>query len=277
MTRIDGRPLAAEIRARTLSAVSAAGSTVTLGAVVATADPATDWYVRSISSAAEKVGIAVREVRVDATDADGVLDALDALSSDRDVHGIICLTPLPPGLSLAQAGEHIDPAKDVDGANPLSFGRLAAGLPAFAPATAQAAIEILRLSGAPLEGVEAVVVGRSMVVGKPLALPLLAEQATVTVCHSRTRALEQVTARADVLVAAAGQPGLIGAGHVKAGAIVIDVGTNPTSDGGLVGDVDTAAVETVAAAVTPVPGGVGPVTTAVLLENVARAASARVD
>jgi len=280
VTLIDGRPLAAEIRARTLAAVNempGAGSAVTLGAVVATADPATAWYVRSISSTAQKVGITVREVPVDAADADGVIGALDALSRDRDVHGIICLTPLPPGLSLAQAGEHIDPAKDVDGANPLSLGRLAAGLPAFAPATAQAAIEILRLSGLSLEGAEAVVVGRSMVVGKPLALLLLAEHATVTVCHSRTRELAEVTVRADVLVAAAGQAGLIGAGHVKAGAIVIDVGTNPTADGGLVGDVDTAAVEPVAAAVTPVPGGVGPVTTALLLDNVARAAASQAD
>jgi methylenetetrahydrofolate dehydrogenase (NADP+)/methenyltetrahydrofolate cyclohydrolase len=278
VTLIDGRALAAELRARTLATVDttlAAGSAVTLGAVVATSDPATAWYLRSISSAAEKVGITVRAVLVEPATPDGVLDALDALSADRDVDGIICLTPLPHGLSLAQAGEHIDPAKDVDGANPTSLGRLAAGLPAFAPATAQATIEILRHSGTALVGVEAVVVGRSMVVGKPLALLLLAEHATVTVCHSRTRELAQVTARGDVLVAAAGQAGLIGAGHVKPGAIVIDVGTNPTADGGLVGDVDTAAVESVAGAVTPVPGGVGPVTTALLLGNVARAAASQ--
>jgi methylenetetrahydrofolate dehydrogenase (NADP+) / methenyltetrahydrofolate cyclohydrolase len=277
VTLIDGRALAAEIRARTLTAVDvklAAGSAVTLGAVVATDDAATAWYLRSIASAAEKVGIVVRELRVEPADADGVLEALDALSADRDVDGIICLTPLPQGLSLAQAGEHIDPAKDVDGANPMSLGRLAAGLPAFAPATAQAVIEILRHTGTALGGVEAVVVGRSMVVGKPLALLLLAEHATVTVCHSRTRELAQVTARGDVLVAAAGQAGLIGSAYVKPGAIVIDVGTNPTAEGGLVGDVDTAAVEPVAGAVTPVPGGVGPVTTALLLENVARAAAA---
>jgi methylenetetrahydrofolate dehydrogenase (NADP+)/methenyltetrahydrofolate cyclohydrolase len=278
VTLIDGRALAAEIRARTLATVAttvAARSAVNLGAVVATSDAATAWYLRSIASAAEKVGITLREVLVEPADRDGALDALDALSADRNVDGIICLTPLPQGLSLAQAGEHIDPAKDVDGANPMSLGRLAAGLPAFAPATAQAVIEILHHTQTALGGVEAVVVGRSMVVGKPLALLLLAEDATVTVCHSRTRELSQVTARGDVLVAAAGQAGLIGSGHVKPGAIVIDVGTNPTAEGGLVGDVDTAAVEPIAGAVTPVPGGVGPVTTALLLENVARAATSR--
>ena len=154
----------------------------------------------------------------------------------------------------------------------MSLGRLAVGLPAFAPATAQAVIELLHHSGTRLEGADAVVVGRSIVVGKPLAMLLLAENATVTVCHTRTVELEEKTGRAGVLVAAAGGRHLIGAAHVASGRRLIDVGTNEAPDGSMVGDVDTAAVEPIASLVTPVPGGVGPVTTAVLMRNVVTAA-----
>jgi methylenetetrahydrofolate dehydrogenase (NADP+)/methenyltetrahydrofolate cyclohydrolase len=275
VTLIDGRPLAAAIRARSAAEIAALtldGVVPTLATVVATADEATRWYLRSIVKAAAAAGIAMRELELDPHDGQGVLDALDRLSADESVHGIICLTPLPDGLTLATAGAQVHPAKDVDGANPLSLGRLLVGLPAFAPATAQAVIEILRATPTALAGTEAVVVGRSIVVGKPLTLLLLAEHATVTVCHSHTRDLAAVTRRAEVLVAAAGQARLIGAEHVREGAVVIDVGTNPTEEGGLVGDVDTHAVEAVARAVTPVPGGVGPVTTALLLANVVEAA-----
>ena len=274
MTLIDGRPLAAAIRetaSATVAELVASGTTPTVAVVIATDDGATDWYARSIESAAAKVGIAATRV-APALTREAVLDTIDQLATDSAVHGIICLTPLPDGLTLAEAGERIPAAKDVDGASPWSLGRLAAGLPAFAPATAQAVVEILRHEAVPLEGAEIAVVGRSTVVGKPLALLLLAENATVTVCHSRTRDLPSVTGRADVVVAAVGQTHLIGATHVRAGAIVIDVGTNATDDGGLVGDVDTDAVAARAAGVTPVPGGVGPVTTAVLLRNVAQAA-----
>jgi methylenetetrahydrofolate dehydrogenase (NADP+)/methenyltetrahydrofolate cyclohydrolase len=276
MSLIDGRAIAEAIRARTaaeLALLAADGVVPRLAALLATRDAATAWYLRTIVTAAERAGIALHEVVVDEHDAEGAVAALERLSADETVDGVICLTPLPAGLSLAQAGEHIDPAKDVDGASPSSLGRLAAGLPAFAPATARAVIEILHATGTPLEGVEATVVGRSTVVGKPLALLLLAEQATVTVCHSHTRELAAVTRRAQVLVAAAGRPQLIGTAHVAAGAVVIDVGTNVLDDGSLVGDVDTAAVEAFAS-VTPVPGGVGPVTTAVLLAHVAAAARA---
>jgi methylenetetrahydrofolate dehydrogenase (NADP+)/methenyltetrahydrofolate cyclohydrolase len=270
MTLLEGRELAAGIRAD--AAEEAAKLSPVLAAVVATDDPATAWYVGSIAKAAAAAGIELRESRLASHDAAGVLSTLAALSADPEVHGIICLTPLPEGLTLAEAGERIAPAKDVDGASPASLGRLAAGLPAFAPATAQAVIELLRHSGTPLEGADAVVVGRSIVVGKPLAMLLLAENATVTICHTRTRDLEEVTSRAGILVAAAGRAHLIGAGHVGEGAVVIDVGTNEADDGSMVGDVDTAAVEPVASLVTPVPGGVGPVTTAVLLRNVVTAA-----
>jgi methylenetetrahydrofolate dehydrogenase (NADP+)/methenyltetrahydrofolate cyclohydrolase len=271
MTLLEGRPLAAEIRAA--AAERAASLSPVLAAVVATDDPGAAWYAGSIARAAAETGIELRETKLAADDATGVLETLDELSSDSAVHGIICLTPLPRGLSLADAGERIAPAKDVDGVSPVSLGRLAAGLTAFAPATAQAVIELLRHSGTPLEGADAVVVGRSIVVGKPLALLLLAENATVTVCHTRTRELEEVTRRAGIVVAAAGRAHLIGAGHVRPGAVVIDVGTNEASDGSMVGDVDTAAVEALASLVTPVPGGVGPVTTAVLLRNVVTAAA----
>ena len=198
---------------------------------------------------------------------------LTRLSGDPAVHGVICQAPLPPGLTAAAAGACIAVAKDVDGANPASLGQLAAGLGgAFAPATAAAVIEILRAEGVPLEGRRAVVVGRSTVVGKPVALLLLAENATVTVCHSRTAGLAAVCREADVLVAAAGRPGLIGAAHVAPGAVVIDVGITATPGGVMAGDVDEAAVTPAAAALTPVPGGVGPVTTAQLLRQTAAAA-----
>jgi methylenetetrahydrofolate dehydrogenase (NADP+)/methenyltetrahydrofolate cyclohydrolase len=271
MTLLDGRPLAAEIREQVTAEV-ADGDAPVLAAVIATDDPATQWYLGAIAKATAAVGIELREERLGSSDGDGVLQRLDVLSADEGVDAILCLTPLPEGLSLSEAGRHIAPAKDVDGANPTSLGLLAAGLPAFAPATAQAVIELLRHSGTRLSGAETVVVGRSTVVGKPVALLLLAENATVTVCHTRTRDLAAETRRAEILVAAAGRPHLLAAEHVKAGAIVIDVGTNEADDGSMVGDVDTEAVESIAAAITPVPGGVGPVTTALLLRNVVKAA-----
>jgi methylenetetrahydrofolate dehydrogenase (NADP+) / methenyltetrahydrofolate cyclohydrolase len=274
MTLLDGRPLAAEIRARAEEG-AAAGPVPVLAALVATDDPAAAWYLDSIGKAAAAAGVGLLEERVADGQAASVLERLGTLSGDTEVDGIICLTPLPAGLTLAEAGERIDPRKDVDGASPESLGRLAAGLPAFAPATAQAALELLHWASVPLAGAEAVVVGRSTVVGKPLALLLLAAHATVTVCHTRTRDLAAVTRRAEVLVAAAGRAHLIGTAHVAPGAVVIDVGTNKAPGGGLVGDVDTEAVEAVAGLVTPVPGGVGPVTTAVLLRNVVSAARTR--
>ena len=269
MTLLGGRSLAGGIRAPA-AAAAAGGPTPVLAAVIATEDPATAGYLGSIAKAAAAAGIELREERAD--DGLGVLARLDALSANPAVHAIICLTPLPGGLTLSEAGERIASAKDVDGASPMSLGRLAAGLEAYAPATAQAVIELIRSSGTSLEGANAVVVGRSTVVGKPLAMLLLAEQATVTICHTRTRDLAAETRRAEVLVAAAGRAHLIGAEHVRPGAVVIDVGTNEASDGSMVGDVDTAAVEGVASAVTPVPGGVGPVTTAILLRNAVDAA-----
>ncbi|TRV78291.1 bifunctional 5,10-methylenetetrahydrofolate dehydrogenase/5,10-methenyltetrahydrofolate cyclohydrolase [Streptomyces sp. 130] len=272
---LSGRELAAAIRAETteLAAKQAAGGRpVRLAVVSATDDGASAWYVRSIANAAVKCGLVcdVVDLGPQATTTE-VADTLRRLSDDPQVHGVILQTPLPAGAALEDLASAIAPEKDVDGANPLSLGRLAAGLPAFAPATAEAVVRLLEHHEVELAGRHAVVVGRSTVVGKPAAHLLLDRDATVTVCHSRTADLAAVTRTADVLVAAVGRAGLLTADHVRDGAVVIDVGTNPTPDGGLVGDVDPAAAER-AGGLTPVPGGVGPVTTALLLRHTVQAA-----
>jgi methylenetetrahydrofolate dehydrogenase (NADP+)/methenyltetrahydrofolate cyclohydrolase len=274
---IDGKAIAAELRAEVaarVTALRAGGVAPTLAIVVATDDESTAYYVRSLVRTADRLGIEVRTIELsrDAT-AGEIRAALSAASAEPTTHGVMCQTPLPNGLLLQDVGDAIDPAVDVDGANPTSLGRLASGVPgAFAPATAAAVMRVLDVAGVELSGRRAVVVGRSNVVGKPLALLLLARHATVTICHSRTRDLPATTREAEVLVAAVGQPLMVTAEYVRPGAIVIDVGTNATADGRLVGDVDTAAVEPVAEAVTPVPGGVGVVTTALLMEHVVSAA-----
>ncbi len=282
---LSGRELAAEIRAATASRaaeLAAAGQPPRLAVVTATADEASVWYVRSLARTAAKAGIAcdVTDLvphapgRLESQQATvaGIRAALTTLSGDPAVHGILLQTPLPGGARLAELAGSIDPAKDVDGANPVSLGRLMTGLPAFAPATAAAVLALLDFHQVALSGRRAVVVGRSAVVGKPVAQLLIGRDATVTVAHSRTVDLASVTAEAEVLVVAAGRAGLIGPGYVAAGATVIDVGTNATAGGGLAGDVDPA-VAGIAGALSPVPGGVGPVTTALLLRHVAEAAA----
>ncbi|RSM56034.1 bifunctional 5,10-methylene-tetrahydrofolate dehydrogenase/5,10-methylene-tetrahydrofolate cyclohydrolase [Amycolatopsis sp. WAC 01376] len=275
MTLIDGRAIAAAITAEvteTAAKLRESGTAPTLAVLVPTDDDATAWYVRSIERAAKKVGVDCRVVQLEKPTGEDVTRELDKLSADPSVHGIICQTPLPEGVTLDDVGAHIDPRKDVDGANPVSLGRLTAGLATYAPATAAAVLEILKREQVALSGAQVAVVGRSTVVGKPAALLLLAENATVTVCHSRTKDLAAVTKTADVLVVAVGRAHFVGADHVKPGAVVIDVGTNPTPEGGLVGDVDQAAVEGIAGSITPVPGGVGPVTTSLLLRHTVTAA-----
>jgi methylenetetrahydrofolate dehydrogenase (NADP+)/methenyltetrahydrofolate cyclohydrolase len=264
---IDGRAIAAAITrdvAARAAGLRARAVVPTLAVVVPTTDEAALWYVRSITRAADRTGVECRVLHLPQPSGPELAATLRDLSADAAVHGVICQTPLPAGLSLSEVGGDIDPAKDVDGASPTSLGRLAAGLPAL--------LEILRHERTPLTGARGVVVGRSIVVGKPAALLLLAENATVTVCHSRTTGLAEICAGADVLVAAVGRAHFIGADFVKPGAVVIDVGTNPTPDGGLAGDVDADAVAGRAGRLTPVPGGVGPVTTALLLRHVVTAA-----
>jgi methylenetetrahydrofolate dehydrogenase (NADP+) / methenyltetrahydrofolate cyclohydrolase len=268
---LGGRELATDLRRRTAesaAALTAAGRPPRLAIVVATADESSAWYVRSIAKAAAAVGIVCDIVSPAPTEIRAVLNRLGA---DDDVHGIILQTPLPAGIDIGDLAPAIPPAKDVDGANPASLGRLAAGLPAFPPATAEAVLALLDHHGVALAGRHAVVVGRSTVVGKPAAHLLLDRDATVTICHSRTTDLAAITRQADVLVAAVGRAGLITPEHVSPGTVVIDVGTNPTADGTLIGDVDPAVAEK-AAGLTPVPGGVGPVTTALLLQHTVRAA-----
>jgi len=245
----------------------------TLAVVVATDDGSTLWYVRSIERAAASAGINCRIVDLGHDATGQVLDSvLKDLSDEPSVNGIILQTPLPPGVDADALVGHIAPEKDIDGANPLSLGRLAVGQPSFAPATARAVTEILDHFDIPVAGRNVVVIGRSAVVGKPLSLLLLERDATVTVCHSRSGALEKYTKTADIVVVAAGRTGLLNGGHISSGAIVIDVGTNVLSDGSLVGDVDEASVRGIAGALTPVPGGVGSVTTSLLLLHTTEAA-----
>ncbi|MGX9901075.1 bifunctional 5,10-methylenetetrahydrofolate dehydrogenase/5,10-methenyltetrahydrofolate cyclohydrolase [Arthrobacter sp. SA17] len=245
----------------------------TLAVVVATDDGSTQWYVRSIERAAESAGISCRIVDLghDAT-AQVLASVLKDLSNEPTVHGIILQTPLPPGVDADDLVGHIAPEKDIDGANPLSLGRLAVGQPSFAPATARAVIEILDHFDIPVAGRNVVVIGRSAVVGKPLSLLLLERDAAVTICHSRSGPLEKHTKTADVVIVAAGRIGLLNSSHISSEAVVIDVGTNVLPDGSLIGDVDQKSVRGVAAALTPVPGGVGSVTTSLLLLHTVEAA-----
>ena len=273
MTALGGRELASAIRAAAAAQaaeLTAADRQPRLAVVSATDDEASAWYVRSLANAAGKEGIACDVLRT--TTANGITATLAQLADDPEVHGVILQTPLPDGASLPALAAVIPLAKDVDGASPESLGRLMAGLPAFAPATAAAVLALLDYHEVELSGRHAVVVGRSVVVGKPVAHLLLDRNATVTICHSRTADLPAITRQADVLVAAAGRAGLIGPWHVSPGTTVIDVGTNATPEGGLAGDVDPT-VAGVAGALTPVPGGVGPVTTALLLRHVVEAAA----
>jgi methylenetetrahydrofolate dehydrogenase (NADP+)/methenyltetrahydrofolate cyclohydrolase len=273
---LDGKKLAAGIRAAVAAGIAELtkdGPQPALALVIATDDESAAWYARSLQRSAGKVGIAAQlaDLGAGATEAD-IGSVLAELAADPGVHGIVLQTPLPGGVRWDALASAIPLAKDVDGASPLSAGRLMAGLPTFAPATAAAVMELLQASHVPLDGARAVVVGRSMVVGKPLAHLLLARNATVTICHSRTRQLAEVTRQADVLVAAMGRPRFLNDDHIRPGATVIDVGTTPDADGNLVGDVDAERAAGVAGALSPVPGGVGPVTTALLLRNTALAA-----
>ncbi|ALE74707.1 5,10-methylene-tetrahydrofolate cyclohydrolase [Pseudonocardia sp. EC080625-04] len=275
---LDGTGLAREIRARVAAGAAESagrGVPVRLAVVVATDDEGAGWYVRSLSGAAGRAGI-VCDVVALAPDADAgtIRRTLAGLSADDTVHGIVLQTPLPDGVRVSELAAEIVPEKDVDGANPLSVGRLAAGLPAHPPATAAAVLALLDHHGIALAGRSAVVVGRSLVVGKPTAQLLLQRDATVSICHRHTKDLAEHTRHADVLVVAVGLIGLVRAEHVAEGAIVVDVGTNTAPDGSLAGDVDAADVATRAGGITPVPGGVGPVTTALILDHTVRSARA---
>jgi methylenetetrahydrofolate dehydrogenase (NADP+)/methenyltetrahydrofolate cyclohydrolase len=269
MRLLDGKPIARDIRAKVKEqalAYRANGVIPTLLIIIATEDEQAAWYVRSIRKAAEACDIKVHltELSADAP-TEMIADALRAAAIDPMVHGILLQTPLPAGVKIDELLSIIPPQKDVDGASPISAGRLLYGQAAFAPATAEAVLTLLDYYNVLLPGKQAVVVGRSRIVGRPAAHLLLERDATVTICHSRSSDLPVSTRTADVLVVAAGKPGLITSADVKPGAVVIDVGTNVTDDNRLVGDVaaDVAGI----ADLTPVPGGVGPVTTSLILQH----------
>jgi methylenetetrahydrofolate dehydrogenase (NADP+)/methenyltetrahydrofolate cyclohydrolase len=273
---IDGKAVAADVRARVAGEVSdfvaEYGFAPALATVLVGDDPASHVYVANKRKACEEVGISSVHHELPADTAQGDLaELITALNADVGVSGILLQLPVPDQIDGDAMTELIDPLKDVDGLTPLSAGRLFQGLEGLVPCTPAGVMELLRVAGAELQGAEAVVLGRSKLVGKPVAALLLAQNATVTQCHSKTRDLAAVCSRADVLVAAVGVPKLVGADHVREGAIVIDVGIHRTDDG-LVGDVDFDAVKDKAAAITPVPGGVGPMTIAMLLVNTLKAA-----
>jgi len=277
--RLSGKELSDEIRegvARTAAELREGGTTPTLAILLATEDEGSKWYTRSIAKAAEKVGIESRLETLSPTASEAEVCAkVEELGGDPGVHAMILQTPLPEGVRVEAAAELIPPGKDVDGMTAANLGRLVGGRGGFAPATAEAVMRLLRWRGVELAGARAVVLGRSTVVGKPVAQLLLAEDATVTVCHSKTRSIEKIAAEADVLVAAVGRARFVTAEFVRPGAVVIDVGTNAGEDGSLVGDVDADSVEGKAGALTPVPGGVGLVTTACLLAHAVEAAQAQ--
>jgi methylenetetrahydrofolate dehydrogenase (NADP+)/methenyltetrahydrofolate cyclohydrolase len=272
---IDGRAVAAGVRERVAGEVRelrSHGADPGLATVLVGDDPASHVYVRMKRKACEEVGLTPIHHELDAATPAGELrDLLTALNEDPAVSGILLQLPLPAHLDPDEMTGLIAPEKDVDGLTPLSAGLLAQGRPALVPCTPAGVMELLAHARVELQGARAVVIGRSQLVGKPVTQLLLAADATVTQCHSRTRDLAGVCRQADVLVAAVGRPGTVTGEMVVEGAVVIDVGTNRT-DNGLVGDVDFESVASKASAITPVPGGVGPMTIAMLVSNTVRAA-----
>jgi methylenetetrahydrofolate dehydrogenase (NADP+)/methenyltetrahydrofolate cyclohydrolase len=274
---LDGKALAAAVRASVKEAVArlaARGVRPGLAVILAGDDPASAVYVRNKARACEEAGVRseVHRYGADVTER-ALLDSIAALNADPGVHGILVQLPLPGRINARRVLETLAPAKDIDGFHFENLGALVAGQPKLVPCTPAAVMRLIEHAGVTLAGRHAVVIGRSNIVGKPLALLLLQNDATVTICHSKTMELHKLTRQADVLIAAVGRAKLVTAAMVQPGACVIDVGINRLADGTLAGDVDFEAVKEVAGWITPVPGGVGPMTIALLLENCVRAAS----
>ena len=274
---LDGKALAAAVRAsvkETVARLAARGVRPRLAVILAGDDPASAVYVRNKARACEETGVRseVHRYGADVTER-ALLDRIAALNADPGVHGILVQLPLPDRTNARRVLEAVAPAKDIDGFHFENLGALVAGQSKLVPCTPAGVMRLIEHAGVTLAGRHAVVIGRSSIVGKPLALLLLQKDATVTICHSKTMELQKLTREADVLVAAVGRPKLVTAAMVKPGACVIDVGINRLPDGTLAGDVDFDAVRNVAGWITPVPGGVGPMTIALLLENCVRAAS----
>jgi methylenetetrahydrofolate dehydrogenase (NADP+) / methenyltetrahydrofolate cyclohydrolase len=274
---LDGRALGAEIKAELRDEVREylleRGRPPGLAIVRVGGDAASGMYSKAILRVAEDVGVWANLEELPAeTSADELRTILHHLNTDEATQGILVQMPLPSHLSQKMVADNVTSTKDIDGISPRSAGNLFLGLPSFLPSTAAAVIEILERTSTPLAGKRVVILGRSNVVGKPLSMMLLQKNATVTICHSRTTRLMDFTQQADVLVSAAGQANLITAAMVRPGAVVIDVGINALPGGGIVGDVDFASVREVAGALTPTPGGVGPLTNVMLLKQCVRAA-----
>ena len=276
---LDGKTVAAGVRAevaREVERLRERGTLVRLDVVLVGRDPASVTYVRNKQNDCAEVGIESQLHEFpEEVSPDELQELVGRLNADETVSGFFIQLPLPEGLDERPIVSAIDPAKDVDGLSPLSTGRLSIGEPSLLPCTPHGVIQLLKRNDISLEGREAVVLGRSNLVGKPLVQLLLRENATVTTCHSRTRNLAEIAARADILIAAIGQKALIGAEHVREGATVIDIGIHRTEAGNLTGDVRFDEVEPKAVAITPVPGGVGPMTRAMLLYNTLQAAKRR--
>ncbi|HEY8486465.1 MAG TPA: bifunctional methylenetetrahydrofolate dehydrogenase/methenyltetrahydrofolate cyclohydrolase FolD [Limnochordales bacterium] len=273
---LDGKALAARIRQEVAAQVQALQARTDrlpgLAVLLVGDDPASAIYVRNKRRACEEAGIRSWVYHLPAdTPAQVLRERIDELNAREDVHGILLQLPLPGHLAAEEFLERIDPRKDVDGFHPVNVGRLASGRPYLVPCTPAGVLALLDHAGVPLEGARAVVVGRSTIVGRPTALLLLGRNATVTICHSRTRDLPAICREADVLVAAVGRPELVKGSWLRPGAVVVDVGINRLPDGRLVGDVEFPSAQAVASAITPVPGGVGPMTVAMLLRNTLQA------
>lgn len=273
---IDGNAIAAKRRAvvaERIAELKAGGITPGLAVVIVGEDPGSQVYVRMKQKDCDEVGILSDKYALPATTSqDELLALVEDLNARVDIDGVLVQLPLPPHIDEDAVLEAVDPEKDVDGFHPMNVGRMVVGKETLLPCTPHGCIVLLEEAGVDLTGKEAVVLGRSNIVGKPVAILLLEKHATVTICHSRTRDLPEVVRRADVLIAAVGRPKMVKGDWLKPGAVVIDVGINRLEDGTLVGDVDFESAVEVASAITPVPGGVGPMTRAMLLENTLTAA-----
>jgi len=274
---LDGKAVSAQIRVTIKSQVQAIAAQGRrppgLAVVLLGANPASQVYVRNKRKACQEVGFhsELHELPADTTQA-ALLDLIDALNARDHIDGILVQLPLPGHIDEEAIIERILPTKDVDGFHPYNVGRLALRMPVLRPCTPKGVMTLLGTTGRPLEGLDAVIIGQSNIVGRPMALELLAARCTITVCHSRTKALEEKVRAADILVAAVGRPRFVPGHWIKEGALAIDVGINRLEDGSLVGDLDFDACRERAAWITPVPGGVGPMTIASLLENTLQAA-----
>ncbi len=276
---IDGKQISKQIKdelKEQVAAYRAQGTEIALAVIQVGNDPASTVYVGNKKKACEYIGIqSVSYELPEETTEEELLAIIDKLNHDDSIYGILVQLPVPKHINENHIIQAIDPKKDVDGFHPQSVGALSIGQTGFVSCTPAGIIQLLKRSGIAIEGKECVVLGRSNIVGKPMAMLLLRENGTVTVCHSRTRNLKEVTRRADILVVAIGRPKMIDASYVKEGAVVIDVGIHRDENNKLCGDVDYASVEPVASAITPVPGGVGPMTIAMLMHNCVEAVEIR--